>query len=396
MLSVNGFATSQMNFSKRNCKQDFLPLNYIDPANNDLAVDLKEFSQDYKKYFSEHDLKSISPLFLAFNRQEKRTAEQRDLALVLDNLKPFLNKEYIENPTQSLLKIPVLDPFMEKVIQVSQNHQSGDFDQGLSTLIPNNIESVHLDWDEKMIEIFIESGIADQFIFYSLINPKTIASVEADLAHLEPRSTIQGPFEKIKNSANTVDQLIEDGKLAAVHLKLLIQSIASKKISMFNSPGNGDLLKSRKSINEKLIRFKSIGDSKEDALGNIEDIYRSTVVVSTMDDMKSALKLFQANAARFSLGYEMELMAYDKGFFGINAKLIFTSPEGRLTRGELQFHFEQMVTPMSQESESACALGHKLYEVFRLGAPKDLENRAVHGTSLLYLTVLHQIIEDSK
>ncbi len=389
----------------------------VDPSMRDRIVNhLELFCTHYRSFLNEQpllDLIPISDVFCkadrsrmailaqslrsnALNEVKNRIEAQcfsllKDHIAVLNSLKKFIDIRYAKEPTANVCPTFEGDQVKECIEFSGLNHGGVQYDHKLSALLPVDRARTEQAWLEGLSRIFIDSGVAGDFLFEGdLSKCHDLESIQ----RLKPKSTIlEGSFSDLVNSAHCVDELLLGGREAGEQLLQLAGKIkgVDPHIQLYFGHENAFLYKSRSSIEEKLTVYRAFGYDTTYGIHHVEDVYRGTIMVDNIDALKSALIQFQKGAGHLGFQYEMELMAYDLGFFGVNAKLLYQSDSGQRSLGELQFHFTQMISS-ENSAQSAKDISHEIYEVTRLGAPCDLAARGGAATTLLCLSVMERIV----
>ena len=201
-----------------------------------------------------------------------------------------------------------------------------------------------------------------------------------------------------KNSAPTVDLLIEDAKKAAPDFQrkcLLIAKLTASRASF--GPEDKMICKSKASMERKILQdMESSGMSEDRALERLSDALRGSIIASRPEQIPQIVTMIQ----KLFDGYSDKVVfknfwtdEKDSGYVGLHAKILFPvrengkkSNEEKFVIAEIQIHLDSI---MNGSHESVKEREQLLYEKVRKG-PTDL-HRVSAASTLLYLSALKQV-----
>lgn len=181
------------------------------------------------------------------------------------------------------------------------------------------------------------------------------------------------------NTATTPRELSQDILAVKDQFLTIIQDTCEKTgVHYYAGKDNQFLIKSEKSIDQKIQRLTAGGANPTEALRRINDGIRASLLGNSVDEIKKAIVHFNEEAekvgvkALFSNKWDE---SYENGYVGIHCNLLlsYTAPDGseKHVRGELQFHFKQIVNGTPQ---SPNAVAHHLYEQGRINETNEVEH----------------------
>lgn len=194
-----------------------------------------------------------------------------------------------------------------------------------------------------------------------------------------------------RNSAETIDDLLNDAAIMAPFFCSLCKEVAQKTNSKANfGPENNYLIKSKKSLTQKVMRdAQEMGISENLVVTKIGDVVRGTIIAKSVDNIPQIMKEIKNYAAKsggkvfFRNYWEEERQS---GYVGIHAKFclpVIDSKE-RSILAELQIHLECI---MDGSRECVKEREHILYDKCKLHSHFDPVFTS-SASKLLYLTAL--------
>jgi len=213
-------------------------------------------------------------------------------------------------------------------------------------------------------------------------------------------SYINQDYRSWKNSAKTVDELIQDASIMAPSFIKDFEHLASLTGTKANfGPNNQYAMKSRASLINKVKRDSNeFKISDEEAVTLIGDALRGTLILNDLSQIPTVV----AEIINYAKDHDARvtfknLWAEDResGYVGIHAKLLLplhNSEKGKAQRyilAEMQIHLYSI---FDGTSESVKERGHLIYEHVR-----DLEDfdhlKHSAASRLLFLTAMQEVLK---
>ncbi len=204
-----------------------------------------------------------------------------------------------------------------------------------------------------------------------------------------------GPIENhhqllLKNSANTIEELIDDAKKASPEFIRMLSEISLKTGGVVNfGIENKHMIKNKESIQINVLKSMNAGLAFEDAVKNIRDCLRGTIITESPEQICVIIKSLNDYANRNGREWQFinhwELNHPD-GYVGIHAKMLFPIMEDDLYTHrditiEVQIHLKCI---MDGNKQCIKEKSHKLYyQMLRDKLDQKIQSPA---SMLLYLT----------
>ncbi|GAB4185662.1 MAG: hypothetical protein Tsb0015_02770 [Simkaniaceae bacterium] len=233
------------------------------------------------------------------------------------------------------------------------------------------------------------------------LSPKNLAALQKfwqiyrdrireELGNFTPPSSMDMFLEK--NSALTVDELLQDEQEGAKSFYATCQKIASSaKGQAHFGPDNANITKSKDSIESKIKRMQAESDCTVSyAIQQIDDGVRGTISFEKPSDLKQGFKQFVKIAEKNSWKIEVSNLWENEedygGYIDVDVRIVIPLPNGRQVIGELQFHLKDFY---DGTKESPVSRAHKVYEEMRMipvtgKSEKNLSYTELNETSRLY------------
>lgn len=203
-----------------------------------------------------------------------------------------------------------------------------------------------------------------------------------------------------KNSATTEEELLEDAQAVAKELKEMTQSVAKKgyylnKVRAYFGKDDEHLVKSRESLDKKLQRTNP--DNKVEALQEIRDPVRGTLIVKNIHDLLTAIGLFKkkVHKAGWEVAFEnIWSQTRASGYVGIHATLLIpvkSKGEDHFVKAEMQFHFKAI---HDGTEESPKEREQKIYTIQRDLLTNQSSESLSSASHLIYTYAMEKIAEE--
>lgn len=209
------------------------------------------------------------------------------------------------------------------------------------------------------------------------------------------------------NTAKTSDELFRLADKAKNNFLNFTSTSAGKSGRIYCGENNKYLVKSKKSLDEKITRLSQTSWYKQQKpekrlpeCAFINDTLRSTIIVKTPEDVKEVITNLKKQCAKegheiaFSDKFQGE--PYPDGYVGIHAKIKFKyfdpdSKENHYLVCEIQIHFDS-ITDGSENCPHQ--LVHSIYEKARKGDISVKEQSdALDAQKLIFTVALHDILK---
>lgn len=200
---------------------------------------------------------------------------------------------------------------------------------------------------------------------------------------------------KWSNSANTIEQLIADARDASNQFLSMCLNISHKTGCTPNfGIDNQYMIKSKKSIERKIIEGMNAGLKKEEAISKIRDTLRGTIIADNVEQIPlvvQALKNYAREMGREVIFINIWNDNRSSGYVGIHAKMLFPVYDAkgniidRNINAEIQIHLKSI---MDGTQRCAKERAHLLYNQMHT---RSIDPKIQTSSSmLLYLTALKQ------
>lgn len=252
--------------------------------------------------------------------------------------------------------------------------KGGHYDSNLHTVIPTDIIQTEKEWKKTKGYIAQLIGPLPSLVFQDL--------------------TLW------KNSATTIDDLLQDARLMAPSFKADFEYIAAiTGAETYFGTDDQHIVKARESLASKVQRdAKSLQITEEEAIGKISDTLRGTLIVDDIFQIASVIaEIIHYVDYKDGQVIFKNLWKEDRkqdGYVGIHAKMLLpiwpieNSAEQRYIITEMQIHFRSI-----EDGTDQCAKEreHIVYEHIR---SENYDPATLTAASrLLYLTAMQEIID---
>lgn len=208
-------------------------------------------------------------------------------------------------------------------------------------------------------------------------------------------SNMTGESERWENSARTIDELLEDAKMAADSFRKSCLNIADKTHSIaYFGHNDQSLIKERASLTNKVKQTaEELGISREDAVTKIRDALRGTIIVDYPEQVVGvveAINEFALSENRKAIFINTWEDNRPSGYVGVHAKILLPirDEDGELIDRniivEIQIHLKCIV---NASLDSAKERTHQVYEQMR---GEKTSEKQYSASTLLYLTCLKE------
>lgn len=304
---------------------------------------------------------------------------------------PMVALQKMEYEKEFAQAVPVykelqLDPFenlvhsVDKAAAIYVNRLGGgEYDSQFDLIVPKDPRLVNQRWLELKDQIAKEIG---------------------PLTPLEDNAS-----KNWVNSAQTVQELMDDAQIAAVALKSLSLEVVSGFQDVKAEFGLNDehIVKSQRSLQEKVERYGvNKGLSEKDSVAVIIDAVRGTLIAKSIPELTSLIDTFKKEAN--ALGWELVLSNYwdtqrPFGYVGIHAKIRIPihqsgSQEVRWILSEMQFH---LAVINDGTSDGLKERQHIIYTFLRNPYNDGtIIEKYTSASQLLYIAAFEEILENFK